>query len=262
MAIGPAFARTLTASDPDAGDVLTFALVAGPAGMTLSGADLNWSTVGRNPGDYAVTVKVSDPAGSFDQKTFTVTLAAIGAGAGRGRRHLRGAGRRNAHRFRAGGARQRLEPGRQRHRCTQAHRPDRRQPDRVRGRRFVRVPGAGKPAGRPAGDNQDLERQRDVVVRRARGDRRSQRRRLSRRHQPQPQRRHPGAFGAGRRGALGTGRDWRNRLPGDDRGRDEPPRARRHRRQRSSRVRAHNQVRARREQLARPASSRSTTWAR
>ena len=74
MPVGTAFARTLTASDPDAGDVLTFALVAGPAGMTLTGADLNWSTSGRNPGDYVVTVKVTDSAGASDQKTFTLTL--------------------------------------------------------------------------------------------------------------------------------------------------------------------------------------------
>ena len=74
MAVGTAFARTLTASDPDAGDTLTFALVAGPGGMTLSGANLNWSTSGRNPGDYVVTVKVTDTAGLSDQKSFTITL--------------------------------------------------------------------------------------------------------------------------------------------------------------------------------------------
>ena len=48
--------------------------MAGPSGMTLTGANLNWSTSGRNPGDYAVTVKVTDAAGLSDQKTFTVTL--------------------------------------------------------------------------------------------------------------------------------------------------------------------------------------------
>ena len=72
--VGTAFARTLTASDPDTGDALAFALVAGPAGMTQNGANLSWSTSGRSPGDYAVTVRVTDAAGLFDQKSFTVTL--------------------------------------------------------------------------------------------------------------------------------------------------------------------------------------------
>jgi RHS repeat-associated protein len=80
MPVGTAFARTLTASDPDAGDVLGFTLVSGPAGMTLTGAALNWSTSGRNPGDYLVTVKVSDAAGLSDQKSFTVTLSPAAPG--------------------------------------------------------------------------------------------------------------------------------------------------------------------------------------
>ena len=74
VSIGTSFTRKLTATDPDAGDTLTFALVAGPAGMTLTGADLNWPTTGKSPGDYAVTVKVSDAGGLSDQKQFTVTL--------------------------------------------------------------------------------------------------------------------------------------------------------------------------------------------
>ena len=74
VAIGNPFTRKLTAVDPDANDVLTFALVAGPPGMTLSGADLGWPTAGRAPGDYAVTVRVTDSSGATDQKSFTVTL--------------------------------------------------------------------------------------------------------------------------------------------------------------------------------------------
>ncbi|MBK7472842.1 MAG: hypothetical protein IPI73_21705 [Betaproteobacteria bacterium] len=53
---------------------MTFALVSGPAGMTLSGTALNWPTVGHPPGDYAVTVRVTDADGLSDSKTFTVTL--------------------------------------------------------------------------------------------------------------------------------------------------------------------------------------------
>ncbi len=71
LAIGAAFTRTLTATDPDAGDTLTFTLVSGPAGMTLSGAALAW-TANVAAGDYAVTVKVTDSGGLFDTRTFTL----------------------------------------------------------------------------------------------------------------------------------------------------------------------------------------------
>jgi RHS repeat-associated protein len=74
MPTGSPFARTLVASDPDAGDMLSFGIVSGPSGMTLSGAQINWSTSGRTPGDYTVTVRVTDQGGLTDQKTFTVTL--------------------------------------------------------------------------------------------------------------------------------------------------------------------------------------------
>ncbi len=74
VGIGIPFTRKLTAVDPDAGDVLTFALAAGPSGMTLNGADLSWPTLGRSPGDYPVTVRVTDSSGATDQKSFTVTL--------------------------------------------------------------------------------------------------------------------------------------------------------------------------------------------
>ncbi|MEO8306030.1 MAG: RHS repeat-associated core domain-containing protein [Betaproteobacteria bacterium] len=74
LPVGSAFSRTLQASDPDAGDTLTLALVSGPAGMTLTGAALNWPTTGKPPGDYAVKVKVTDAGGMFDVKQFTITL--------------------------------------------------------------------------------------------------------------------------------------------------------------------------------------------
>ncbi len=74
LPLGTAFNRTLQATDPDAGDTLTFALVSGPPGMSLTGAVLNWPTNGKVPGDYAVTVRVTDAASLFDERTFTVTL--------------------------------------------------------------------------------------------------------------------------------------------------------------------------------------------
>ncbi|MFT3791350.1 MAG: PASTA domain-containing protein [Rudaea sp.] len=71
VAIGANFTRTLMASDLDAGDTLTFALVSGPAGMTLAGAHLMW-TANVTAGDYAATVKVSDAGGLSDTRTFTL----------------------------------------------------------------------------------------------------------------------------------------------------------------------------------------------
>ncbi|MEO8974409.1 MAG: PASTA domain-containing protein, partial [Casimicrobiaceae bacterium] len=74
LAAGDPLTRTLSATDPDVADTLTFALVSGPAGMTLSGATLAWSTTGVAPGNYPVTVRVSDPAGLSDTRQFMVTL--------------------------------------------------------------------------------------------------------------------------------------------------------------------------------------------
>ncbi len=74
VAIGTTFARKLTAADPDTAETLTFSLPSGPPGLTLTGSDLAWPTVGRTAGDYSVTVRVTDHAGAFDEKMFTVTL--------------------------------------------------------------------------------------------------------------------------------------------------------------------------------------------
>jgi len=80
LPVGTTFNRTLQATDPDAGDPLTFALVSGPAGMTLTGGVLNWPTAGVAPGDAAVTVSVTDAGGLTDSKPFTVTLTPAAPG--------------------------------------------------------------------------------------------------------------------------------------------------------------------------------------
>ncbi len=74
LATGSAFARTLAADDAD-GDPLTYALVAGPPGMTLGGTALAWTTP-ATPGDYLVSVRVSDPDGASDTRSFTVNVVA------------------------------------------------------------------------------------------------------------------------------------------------------------------------------------------
>ena len=74
LPIGTRFSRTLTASDPDPEATLSYALVSGPAGMVLNGADLSWDTSGEQPGGNAVSVEVGDATGAFDVKRFLITL--------------------------------------------------------------------------------------------------------------------------------------------------------------------------------------------
>lgn len=76
LPIGAMFTRTLSATDPDVGDTLNFALVSGPAGMTLAGSSLSWPTAGTPPATYPVVVKVTDAGGLFDLKRFFLTLRA------------------------------------------------------------------------------------------------------------------------------------------------------------------------------------------
>ncbi|MBX3024521.1 PASTA domain-containing protein [bacterium] len=57
------FARLLTATDPD-GDALRFALLSGPEGMTLDGAQLAWTPGAGQVGAFVVRVQVVDAAGA------------------------------------------------------------------------------------------------------------------------------------------------------------------------------------------------------
>jgi RHS repeat-associated protein len=76
LPVGGEFTRVLAATDPDAGDTLTYALVAGPPGLTLVGATLDWATGSASPGDYGVTVKVTDAGGLTDTQHFVIRLTA------------------------------------------------------------------------------------------------------------------------------------------------------------------------------------------
>ncbi|MBN8249858.1 MAG: cadherin repeat domain-containing protein, partial [Verrucomicrobia bacterium] len=72
---------SLQATDPDPQQTLSFALVDGPAGMTVTTAGLlSWiPTEAQGPGVYTVTVRVTDngaPAAS-DTRQFTVTVAEV-----------------------------------------------------------------------------------------------------------------------------------------------------------------------------------------
>ena len=72
---GAPYAYTLAASDPQ-NYPLTFALVSGPAGMTLNGSKLTWTPSGTQTGSQNVTVKVSDGHGGTATQSFTINLQA------------------------------------------------------------------------------------------------------------------------------------------------------------------------------------------
>ncbi len=77
--VGSPYQRTLTASDPNPGDALTFGLLAGPAGLSLSpqGA-LTWTPAAGQLGDHRVTVSVTDNTGLVDAGAFTITVGVAG----------------------------------------------------------------------------------------------------------------------------------------------------------------------------------------
>jgi hypothetical protein len=69
-------ALTLRANDPDAGDLVTWQLVAAPSGATLNDQGvLSWTAPGLAPAEpLTFTVRATDAAGAFDEETFSVTV--------------------------------------------------------------------------------------------------------------------------------------------------------------------------------------------
>jgi beta-lactam-binding protein with PASTA domain len=73
--VGAPFARTLEAVDPDAGDSLVYALVSGPAGLTVSGAGaLTWTPAAFQLAENPVKVQVADSAGNKDVRLFALRV--------------------------------------------------------------------------------------------------------------------------------------------------------------------------------------------
>ncbi|MGH7787861.1 MAG: RHS repeat-associated core domain-containing protein [Candidatus Binatia bacterium] len=73
---GVLFARLLTATDPDPGDTLTFALLSGPEGMNLAGAQLAWVPGAAHVGTFVVSVQVTDAGGAETQGEFRLVVPA------------------------------------------------------------------------------------------------------------------------------------------------------------------------------------------
>ncbi len=75
--VGIAYSYQVLATDPNAGDVLTYSLTTAPTGMTISVTGLiGWTPTAAQVGPQAMTVRVQDQGGLFVTQSFTVTVAA------------------------------------------------------------------------------------------------------------------------------------------------------------------------------------------
>ena len=72
---GTPYGYLVQATDPDAGDVLTFSVV-GPADINIdpNTGQLTWNPGGLDVGDHAVTVRVEDQAGLLDTQSFSLSV--------------------------------------------------------------------------------------------------------------------------------------------------------------------------------------------
>ena len=73
------YSYDVDATDPDAGDTLTYALDVAPLGMAIDPATgvVSWTPASTDVGGHAVTVRVTDAAGLFDTQAFTLSVADV-----------------------------------------------------------------------------------------------------------------------------------------------------------------------------------------
>jgi hypothetical protein len=73
------FALQVIATDPDAGDTITYSLTANPAGMTITPLTglISWTPTNTAVGSHAVTIRVRDVAGLYDEETVVITVANV-----------------------------------------------------------------------------------------------------------------------------------------------------------------------------------------
>lgn len=74
--VGRSYSYALRATDPDAGDLLTYSLDAGPSGLTIhpSTGLLSWIPSAAQLGAHNVTARVRDLAGLFALQSFTIQV--------------------------------------------------------------------------------------------------------------------------------------------------------------------------------------------
>jgi RHS repeat-associated protein len=75
---GAGYSYQATATDPDAGDTLSFSLASSPDGMTIDAATglIAWTPTMAQSGNHPVQLVVTDAAGANAQQSFTITVAA------------------------------------------------------------------------------------------------------------------------------------------------------------------------------------------
>ncbi len=73
------FTLQVVASDPDAGDNLTYSLTAYPVGMSINPTTglITWMPTNDAVGSHAVTIRVRDAVGLYDEKNFAITVANV-----------------------------------------------------------------------------------------------------------------------------------------------------------------------------------------
>ncbi|MCG8313491.1 MAG: putative Ig domain-containing protein [Pseudomonadales bacterium] len=73
------YSATVSATDPNAGDVVTYAIVTGPTGLMIDGVsgDINWLPLDGDVGVNSLTVRATDSGGLFADATFTLTVIPV-----------------------------------------------------------------------------------------------------------------------------------------------------------------------------------------
>lgn len=73
------YAYDVNATDPNAGDVLTYSLTLAPAGMTINASSglIAWTPTAAQAGNQSVSVRVADPQGQAATQTFAVNVAPL-----------------------------------------------------------------------------------------------------------------------------------------------------------------------------------------
>ena len=78
-AVGKPYGYNVIATDPDAGDTITYSLNGAPLGMTINSTTgaIAWTPVFTQTGAQNVTAIASDGRGGSDAQTFSITVSAV-----------------------------------------------------------------------------------------------------------------------------------------------------------------------------------------